>query len=297
MDDSNKQIYSDGDEIENTLLQIFSVQKDQDKKIEELIKTGIWTYIYHLDKGRENLLNWYNFDKNASLLEIGAGCGALTGLFLRKLKNVHALELSEMRAQIIQKRYSAYRNLTTIIANVMDHKTKERFDYVTSIGVLEYSGIYIQTENPYLTFLKKLKSFLKPNGYLIIAIENQFGLKYWAGAYEDHTGRLFDSIEDYPNNNTGIRTFGKNSMKNLLNEAGFKDINFYYPMPDYKFPTEIYSDNYKPNFIVDLRPYTLAHGIHQDRLYFFFEERRAFDALIKENIVDLFANSFLIFAR
>ena len=37
-------------------------------------------------------------------------------------------------------------------------------------------------------FLIKIKQLLKPDGKLLIAIENQYGLKYWCGALEDHTG-------------------------------------------------------------------------------------------------------------
>ena len=58
------------------------------------------------------------------------------------------------------------------------------------IGVLEYQGSYTNSENPYKDFLKKIKQLLKPNGKLLIAIENQYGLKYWCGAREDHTGTV-----------------------------------------------------------------------------------------------------------
>ena len=36
--------------------------------------------------------------------------------------------------------------------------------------------------NPFENFLKKIKSLLKPDGKLIVAIENKYGLKYWCGA-------------------------------------------------------------------------------------------------------------------
>lgn len=39
--------------------------------------------------------------------------------------------------------------------------------------------------------LNMLKPFLKENGKVLLAIENKFGLKYWCGAAEDHTGIPF----------------------------------------------------------------------------------------------------------
>lgn len=43
-----------------------------------------------------------------------------------------------------------------------------------------------------------------------------------------------------------LRTFSKSALENLVKESGFKNTYFYYPMPDYKLPTVIYSENYLP---------------------------------------------------
>lgn len=87
---------------------------------------------------------------------------------------------------------------------------------------------------------------LKPNGKLLIAIENQYGLKYWCGAREDHTGIPFEGMNQYSFTQRGVRTFSKSALENLVKESGFKNTYFYYPMPDYKLPTVIYSENYLP---------------------------------------------------
>ena len=62
----------------------------------------------------------------------------------------------------------------------------EKYDYITLIGVFEYGESYIQSENPYVDFLKIISRHLKPDGKIILAIENRLGLKYWAGCTEDH---------------------------------------------------------------------------------------------------------------
>ena len=56
------------------------------------------------------------------------------------------------------------------------------------IGVLEYAGVFSDGYEPALKMLKKARSMLNPNGRLFIAIENQLGLKYFAGVPEDHIG-------------------------------------------------------------------------------------------------------------
>ena len=61
-------------------------------------------------------------------------------------------------------------------------------------------------------------------------------------------------------------------------------------MPDYKLPTEIYSDDYLPG------PGTLRNiTVSYDReRYQFFDEEKAMDALCEDEMFAEFANSFLI---
>lgn len=279
-------LYSDGD-IENTVLDIV---KNNTDFTDILHDTDNWAILYHLTPIRKNLLDWYDFDKNATLLEIGGGCGAFSGMFAQKLKEVKVIELSKRRAEIIYNRHKNYENLEIIAGNLNDITFEEKFDYVTLIGVLEYAGKFTEGNTPFKTFLENAKSYLKPNGKLLIAIENKFGLKYWAGAREDHTGRYFDSIEDYPNDK-GIQTFGKKELEDLILSAGFRCLEIYYPMPDYKLPKIIYSDDYLPKMddLFDI----YSPNFDQDRCVL-FNEREAFKNIIKNNQFSFFANSFLV---
>jgi len=292
---NSKDFYSDG-EVENDLLSIFS-SKNSKLLIKNILSNNpSWPMRYHLSPLRKNILDWYDFKSEESLLEIGAGCGAITEVFCSKLRKVVAIELSKLRSEIISCRHKDKNNLTVIAGNISNIKINEKFDYVSLIGVLEYAGKYTHTQDPYFDFLLEAKSFLKINGILIIAIENKFGLKYWAGCREDHTGKFFDSIENYPENKD-IQTFGKYELKEVLKRAGFHNLSFYYPTPDYKFPTEIFSDNYLP---------TIGHNIttssfpfrdySQDRKYI-FSEKLAIDNIIVNRQFDFFSNSFLIFAK
>ena len=174
---SGTDTYSDG-EIEDRLLDI--VQKGGREDV--LLDETDWALLYHLSPIRENLLEWYDFGEGRSLLEIGAGCGAVTGLFCRKLDRVVAVDLSLKRSTINATRNQEYDNLEIMVGNFQDIEITEKFDYVTLIGVLEYSIYYINSPDPFADMLRKARSYLKPGGKLIIAIENKYGIKYWAGA-------------------------------------------------------------------------------------------------------------------
>ena len=63
-------------------------------------------------------------------------------------------------------------------------------------GVLEYAMSFTEGKTPYETFLQRMGAYLKPEGRLLIAIENRLGLKYFAGAPEDHTDLHFSGSMD-----------------------------------------------------------------------------------------------------
>ena len=124
----------------------------------------------------------------------------------------------------------------------------------------------------------------------MIAIENQFGMKYFSGAWEDHTGILFDGILGYKNKQ-GIRTFGKMELDEILKRSGFKYTKYYYPLPDYKLPNIIFSDEYVPTKerLKEYRPY-----LSEKNSFALYDEKEAYLDIIKNKQFSFFANSFII---
>ena len=279
-------LYSDG-EIENEIIEYAKKYKDA----EEIFKGDIrWPVFYHLTPIRKNIINWYNFNKDSDVLEIGAGMGAITEALCEKCKNVVCVELSKNRATSIMERNKDKENLEIIVGNLNDVDFGDRkFDYITLIGVYEYAASYTNTSDPYHDFLNNIKKLLKPNGKLLIAIENKFGMKYWIGAPEDHTGKKYDGITGY-SKDTKVCTFGKQELKQILAECGLGYTKFYYPLPDYKLPTAIFSDEYLPTeeTIENYVPY------YYEGTEIEFDEIKAYKEIIKNNMFDFFANSFLV---
>lgn len=280
-------LYSDGD-VEDELLEIVKNNSEYNRIIME---KASWPILYHLTEVRENILSWFPFQKDSVALEIGAGCGAVTGALLQKCKRVVSVDLSKRRCLINAYRHKAADNLEIMVGNFQDVKNNltEKYDYITLIGVFEYANLYISGKNSQVDFLNMISELLKPDGKIIIAIENRLGLKYFAGCKEDHLGQYFTGIEnDY--RGKGVRTFSKKELIKIIEKCGFNRYEFYYPYPDYKLPEIIYSDEYMPvkgELCNNIRNYDM------DR-YILFDESKAFDGIIDAGLFDEFSNSFLI---
>ena len=208
-----KDLYSDG-AIEDEMLAI-----SRDFAPEEfnrvISERKSWPILYHFSHIRENILNWIPFTGEEKVLEIGSGCGAVTGALCERAKEVTCIELSMKRSKINAYRHQDQDNLKILVGNFqeIEKNLTEKYDYITLIGVFEYGESYIRSENPYVDFLRIISKHLKPDGKIILAIENRLGLKYWAGCTEDHFGTLFEGIQGYPKTK-GVKTFsGKNLME------------------------------------------------------------------------------------
>ena len=281
-------LYSDG-EVEKEILEY--VKNTPINKYNDVFLNDMrWPVFYHLTSIRQNMLNWYPFKNNSDILEIGAGLGAMTGVLCKNAKTVTAVELSKQRASVIEAKYQDFENLELIVGNLNDIKFDKKFDYITLIGVFEYANMFTNSENPFDEFLCNIKKLLKDDGKILIAIENQFGMKYFAGAVEDHTSIKYDGILGYANKK-GPMTFGKEQIKSILKRNNLDNIRFYYPLPDYKLPNVIFSDECLPTEDdID----NLYDVYYYDKTILNFDEKKAYKEVIKENQFDFFSNSFFI---
>ena len=276
-------LYSDGD-IEQEIYDRVC-QKDP-----TIYDDQRWEVFYHFSPLRENILNWYPFKPESRILEIGAGCGALTGLLVRRGANVVSCELTMQRAKILCERHRDAENLEVVVGNFLRMHFAQKFDYIVVNGVLEYAKNIIGEDkgDPFVYFLEHVKSLLKNDGKMLLTIENRFGLKYFNGAPEDHTGIIFDGTNGYPRK-SGVQTFNKNELKNLFNAAKLNIVKWYYPYPDYKFPTEIFTDD----SIQKMLPLTAELPFDQDRVEL-FDKKTVYAGLMADGIIDHFSNSFLV---
>ena len=232
--------YSDGDEVEQRLAQLIAQATDL-RVLSDELKQHItdWPSLYHLSSSRANLLRPFAQRlSDVDILEIGAGCGAITRYLGESGARVLALEGSARRAAIARSRTRDLPQVEVLAERFDQFSCSAQFDVVTLIGVLEYANQFVPSPTPALAMLQRARALLKPGGLLLIAIENQLGLKYWAGAPEDHLGLPMYGIEgryrsDQP------QTYGRAHLANLLAKAGFSRSDFLSPLPDYKLPVSV----------------------------------------------------------
>ena len=279
-------LYSDGDFIEEHILNIVKNEDNYEYVHKDYVN---WAVMYHLSRQRENIVAPMEINNTDEVLEIGAGMGAVTGALAKKAKKVDCIELSKRRSLVNAYRHKDFDNIEIIVGNFQNIKIEKKYDVITLIGVLEYAYHYIDSDKPYEDFIKKISKCLKSDGKLYIAIENKLGMKYFAGYHEDHIGKPFVGIEGYKKEDK-VKTFSYSQLKNLVLENGFKKTRFFYPFPDYKLPTVIYSDDNisyaeidfanQSNFDIDVKQY--------------FDPLKAIQSLHGSDEVKIFANSFLV---
>lgn len=230
--------------------------------IKEALKVdGRLETFYALSVLRENLLEWYDFKKDGTLLQIGADFGALTGLFANKVGRVTVLDEEPENLEVVKLRFENQENISCAVGDVVSfcEKQDEKFDYITLIGSLKA---------PYEEQIRAAKALLKPQGTLIVAACNRLGMKYFAGAIEDKN------------------SVTKRQIAMLLPEG-----DFYYPMPDYRVPSNIYSDHYLPKK-GDL---TKTLAIYDYPHYLSVDVGEYYDTVCEDGQFANFANSFLVF--
>lgn len=180
--------YSDGDEVEERLARIIGQATDLSVLSTQLSQNSTdWPSLYHLSSSRANILRPFEtILSGADVLEIGAGCGAITRYLGEQCSNVIALEGALRRAAIARSRTRDLGNVEVVGDRFNEFSCEHKFDVVTLIGVLEYANMFTPSDQAARAMLERVRTFLKPGGKVIIAIENQLGLKYFAGAPEDH---------------------------------------------------------------------------------------------------------------
>lgn len=236
--------YSDGDDVEERIAGIVAGSLDRSTtSVEFLDAITDWPSNYHLNPRRANLLRPLRPLLKGDILEIGAGTGAITRFLGENGARVVAVEGSPRRASIAARRCEDLPNVQVIADDFTAYPAGPKFDVVTLIGVLEYARVFFRTgqDDPIDALIQRARSFVHPGGVLIVAIENQLGLKYLAGALEDHLGVPMLGVEDRYGPNTPV-TFGRAELSQKLASGGLPHQQWWFPTPDYKLPVTLLSD-------------------------------------------------------
>ena len=251
---------------------------EKESNLEEfLTREDKWEYLYNFSNIRRNLLEWFDFKSDASLLEIGAECGALTGLFCERVKEVVALEEDERKCKVNSARNKNYTNLRIVKTDYsnLNSLDVDTYDYVTVLGNLSAETIRFAV------------SKVKKGGKIIIAFDNKYGVKNWGSVF-DKDGQFKSNIPGSSSNDSLVLT--KESVEEFLKKEGIKEVSCYYPIPDYVLPLEIYNEDSIPKSNILAAP--SPSYIHEKIM--FVDEVKAINEIIEDGLFDKYANSFLL---
>lgn len=291
--------YSDGENLEDRIISILKNSKDNSLHSSELKnKINDWVTEYHFSSLRHNLLRHINFRASDKILELGCGCGAISRQLAESGAQVTAIEGSPLRAKAAAARCSDLDNVKILCSNFQDLDLTEKYDLVTLVGVLEYSPLYFKSFNPILECLNVAINALKSDGVLVVAIENQLGLKYICGYSEDHVSKSYFGVEGRYSANTPI-TFGMKELREFILTAGCSNVTFNFPFPDYKIPRVVFTDkafntpNFSPCEIIRQIP----NRDYSNKEYKpTIDDQLAAQVFCRNGLMPELSNSFLVFA-
>lgn len=217
-----------------------------------------YEFLHHIitDETRNDFSTLLPISPDATVLDLGAGWGTTSCHFAQRAKRVISLDGTFDRTLFIQNRITQDKvdNIHTVCTNILDKPFMENsFDVVLLNGVLEWVGTSLPDLDPreaQLATLKEVRRILKPEGALYIGIENSHGYRYIMGGMDDHTA-LFHIGYHTREKASEVRfkhqkkrydtyTYDMTGYGELLEEAGFGSMDFYYPYPDYKWVNALF---------------------------------------------------------
>ena len=255
------------------------------EEYDEIIKKDKRTNIVNIfSEMKANIIKWYPFDKEKNVLEIGSNYGEISQELIKRCKEVTAVEFSKEKATCISKRLEDANNLKIVLcSNLKKLKLKEKYDYITIIGIAEYAQELGFTNLGEM--IKWAYENLKDEGKILFAIDNKFGVKYLAGSTRNKEEVPFANYKTYVNKDYTL--YGKTELENMLKQNKITNYKFYYPVPNYNLTHLIYTDEYLPK----KSRYNIYYREDEEIL---FNELTLIDEAIKNEKFDFFTNSYLI---
>jgi|GEM_PF-3619881 len=301
--------YSDGT-IENLIFDRLKSLPENKIERERELEEGIvdWPTKYHFTWERVNILKPLDFNGDERVLELGGGTGVLSEYLCDRVRDVVSIEGTLSRAKSIAARCKYKKNIDVIVADFLELDLvgifgENSFDKITLIGVMEYVPKFAKENetDPIINLLKICNKLIKPDGELIIAIENKIGLKYLLGFEEDHNAKKQYGPQSFYKKND-VTTFSKAELKEKLHQSGFAPPDFYFPFPDYKLPQVIIREGdeiqtLQAKKLLSNLLYSSSSQNYSGRTTPDIHEGRVLGNFIENDALDLISNSFLLIAK
>ncbi len=173
-----------------------------------------------------------------------------------------------------------------VVSDSMDNLTG-MWDCLVVSGAFAKAPVLFGSEAPYEKFFGALKEHLNPGGHLLLAADNRYGLRCFAGCQERQSGRYFEGLEGFCHSE-GAVAFSKEAVLAMAKEAGFVQAKTYYPYPDYRWMTTLYTEERQPA----PGEWKASLNLEEERLIL-FDEAAVMDSLIRDGKFSDFADTYL----
>lgn len=233
---------------------------------------------------RENLVDWMEIGPEERVLQYGSDYGAVTGCLARKAGEVLVSDTRPENLEVNKRRHKEFANIRYQFGDLWELK-EDGFDLVCLIGPKtkeETLGIQKKTEGQNKRaealaychqLIERAASLVRPGGRLAVVIPNSKALKIWAGGELDEQ-ELSVTLSD---------------LQSILGQIKGRSY-FYYPLPDYKLPTAIYSDEYLP--VKGELPNLFME--YEKPRYRLFSEEAVYDMICEGGGFGQFASAFFV---
>jgi cytidyltransferase-like protein len=224
----------------------------------------------------------YQEDLEADVLE-GTVPGALTENTMTALPEALAEMLTERSLQLVCA------SLEQVCSEKWQQDHMNIFDYIISIEALER---HPDPENN----LHVWRGLLKPDGRLLLGMNNRFGIRYFCGDRDPYTDRNFDGVEGYRRAYSKKEDTFQGCMYNqaeiarMLRSTGWNSFRFFSVFPDLKNPCLIYGEDYLPNEDLANRVFP----VYNCPSTVFLEEESLYADLIENGMFHKMANAYLV---
>ncbi len=165
----------------------------------------------------------------------------------------------------------------------------EKYDLIAAVDLIEYA------RHP-ASVLKRIRGLLKPEGKLLLAVDNRLGIRYFCGDQDIFSGKNYDSIENYTHlfdwehREMKGRAYAKSELAELLERAGFVRHRFYSVFPRISNAQLLLAEDYVPSESLDIRVFPEYNN--PDTVFLFEEE--LYPSLSANGLLHGMANGFFI---
>jgi len=203
-----------------------------------------------LSPNRASFIDLLEPSAKHSILDLGAGMGAISQQLSKSFSKVYALDLAFERLtflQVVAEQEKAEGIRTVCHRDVFNLPFQSgTLDAAVMVGVFEYFPLSYPKDtiqDVQRRALAELHRVISPGGVLLIGTKNRFGWPYWTGATDSshlHFGSLMprwladkasQALLHHPYR---IVTDSYQVYTSLLREAGFEAPRFFWPVDGYQ---------------------------------------------------------------